>query len=50
MKQRICLCLHKLQAYSLRWLKPSTTSLALGTFADLTRGKAELLADIEAKV
>jgi putative transposase len=44
-KQRICLCLHKLQAYILRWLKPSTTSLALGTFADLTRGKAELLAE-----
>ena len=41
--QRIWLCLHKLQAYILRWLEPSTTSLALGTFADLTRGKAELL-------
>jgi putative transposase len=45
MKQRIWLCLHKLQAYILRWLKPSTASLALGTFADLTRGKAELLAE-----
>ncbi len=45
MKQRICLCLHKLQEYILRWLKPSTASLALGTFADLTRGKAELLAE-----
>ena len=44
-KQRICLCLHKLQEYILRWLKPSTASLALGTFADLTRGKAELLAE-----
>ena len=45
MKQRICLCLHKLQEYILRWLKPSTASLALGTFADPTRGKAELLAE-----
>jgi putative transposase len=45
MKQRIWLCLHKLQAYILRWLKPSTTSLALGTLAELTRDKAELLAE-----
>jgi putative transposase len=44
-KQRICLCLHKLQEYISRWLKPSTASLALGTFADLTRGKAELFAE-----
>src|SRR5205807_7408877 len=29
----------------LRWIKPSTTSFVLGTFADLTRGKAELLAE-----
>ena len=28
----------------LRWVKPPATSLALGTFADLTRNKSELLA------
>ena len=27
------------------WIKPSTTSLVFGTLADLTRGKAELLAE-----
>lgn len=44
-KQRVCLRLHALQAHVLRWIKPQTTSLVLGTFADLTRGKAELLAE-----
>jgi putative transposase len=45
MKQRVCLSLHALQECVLRWIKPLTTSLILGTFADLTRGKAELLAE-----
>jgi hypothetical protein len=44
-KQRVCLSLHALQEPVLRWLKPLKTSLVLGTFADLTRGKAELLAE-----
>jgi putative transposase len=44
-KQRVCVRLHALQAHILRWIKPQTTSLVLGTFADLTRGKAELLAE-----
>ena len=44
-KQRVCLSLCMLQEYVLRWIKPLTTSLVLGTFADLTRGKAELLAE-----
>ena len=44
-KQHICFRLPALQERVLRWLKPPTTSLALGTFADLTRGKAELLAE-----
>ena len=44
-KHCICLSLHELQARVLRWIKPLTTSLVLGTFADLTRGKAELLAE-----
>src|SRR5437016_14272658 len=34
-----------LQACFSRWLKPSTTSLVLGTLADMTRGKSELLAE-----
>ncbi|WP_236023090.1 integrase core domain-containing protein [Dictyobacter formicarum] len=29
----------------MRWIKPPTTSLALGTLADLTRSKTELLAE-----
>jgi hypothetical protein len=33
------------QAPVLRWLRPPTTSLVVGTLADLTRGKAELLAE-----
>ena len=44
-KHCICLSLHELQERFLRWIKPLTTSLVLGTFADLTRGKAELLAE-----
>ena len=44
-KQRVCLNLHALQERVLRWIKPLTTSLVLETFADLTRGKAELLAE-----
>jgi putative transposase len=44
-KQPVCLSLHALQERVLRWLKPPTTFLVLGTFADLTRGKAELLAE-----
>ncbi len=44
-KQRVCLNLHALKERVLRWIKPLTTSLVLETFADLTRGKAELLAE-----
>ncbi len=44
-KQRICFCLHVLQSRVLQWIKPPTISLVLGTFADLTRGKAELVAE-----
>jgi hypothetical protein len=44
-KQRVCVRLHALQERVLRWIKPQTTSFVLGTFADLTRGKAELLAE-----
>ncbi len=44
-KQHVCFRLHALRERALRWIKPSTASLALSTFADLTRSKAELLAE-----
>jgi putative transposase len=44
-KQRIRSSCRTLQACFSRWLKPSTTSLVLGTLADITRGKSELLAE-----
>src|SRR6266480_6152594 len=44
-KQHVCLSFHVLQERVLRWMKPMTTSLVLGTLADLTKGKAELLAE-----
>jgi putative transposase len=44
-KQCICFHLHALQERGLRWIKPLRTSLVLGTCADLTRGRAELLAE-----
>jgi putative transposase len=44
-KQRIRSSCRTLQTYFSRWIKPSTTSLALSTLADMTRGKSELLAE-----
>ena len=44
-KQRVSSSFHTLQEHVLRWIKPSTIFFVLGTFADLTRGKAELLAE-----
>lgn len=44
-KQHVCFRLHALQEHGLRWIKPPTTSLVLGTLADLTRRKSELLAE-----
>ena len=44
-KQRVSFCFHALQEHVLRWMKPPTTSLVLGTLADLSRSKAELLAE-----
>jgi putative transposase len=46
-KQRVCFCFHVLQVRVLRWINPPTTSLVFGTLADLTRSKAELLAENE---
>jgi putative transposase len=44
-KQRVCFRLRALQERVWRWIKPPVTSLVPATFADLTRGKAELLAE-----
>ena len=44
-KQGVCFRFHALQERVSRWIKPSTTSFVLGMLADLTRGKAELLAE-----
>ncbi len=44
-KQQICSSCHALQERFSRWIKPSTTSLVLGTLADMTRGKSDLLAE-----
>jgi hypothetical protein len=44
-KQRVCLSFHTLQKRFLCWVKPATTSLLLGTLADLAKGKSELIAE-----
>jgi putative transposase len=44
-KQRVCLSFHTLQKRLLSWIKPPATSLLLGTLADLTREKSELMAE-----
>ncbi len=44
-KQQLFFHFHALQEHVLCWIKPPTTSLVLGTLADLSRGKAELLAE-----
>jgi putative transposase len=44
-KPGICFRLHTLQEHILRWIKPPPTSFMLGTLADLSRSKAELLAE-----
>jgi putative transposase len=44
-RQRIALCFHVLHYCLVRWLKPHSTSLLLGTIADLAKGKSELLVE-----
>jgi len=44
-KHCVSFCFHELQEQILRWMKPRTASFVLGTLADLTKGKAELLAE-----
>ena len=45
LKQRIALCFHALYDSIVRWMKPRSTSLLLGTLADLAKGKSELLVE-----
>jgi putative transposase len=45
LKQRIALCFHALYDGMVRWMKPRSTSLLLGTIADFTKGKSELLVE-----
>jgi putative transposase len=44
-KQRVFLNFHALQERLSRGIRPPTTPLLLGTLADMTRGKSELLAE-----
>jgi putative transposase len=44
-KRQVFFSFHMLQVGFLQWIKPPPTSLLLGTLTDLTRGKAELLAE-----
>jgi putative transposase len=44
-KQRVCFSLHAVQACFSCWIEPLTASFLLGTFADVARGKSELLAE-----
>jgi hypothetical protein len=45
LRQRLALCFHALHDGMVRWLKPRSTSLLLGTIADLAKGKPELLVE-----
>jgi len=44
-RQRIAHSFHALHAGIVRWMKPRSTSLLLGSIADLARGKSELLVE-----
>jgi putative transposase len=44
-KRQVFFSFHTLQVCFLQWIKLPPTSLLLGTLTDLTRGKAELLAE-----
>ena len=45
LRQRIALCFHALHDGMVRWMKPRSTSLVLGTIADLAKGKSQLLVE-----
>jgi hypothetical protein len=44
-KPQICISFHGLQERFSRWIKPPANSFMLGTLADLTRSKSDLLAE-----
>ena len=44
-RQRRALCFHALFDGFVRWMKPRSTSLLLGTIADLAKGKSELIVE-----
>jgi putative transposase len=43
LRRRIALCFHAIHDGIVRWMKPRSTSLLLGTIADLAKGKSELM-------
>jgi putative transposase len=45
LRQRIALCFHARSDGIVRWMKPRSTSLLLGTIAELAKGKSELLVE-----
>jgi putative transposase len=45
LKQRIARCFHALHDGMVRWMKPRSTSLVLGTIADLAKGKSQLVVE-----
>ncbi len=45
LRQRIALCFRTFYSGMVRWMKPRSTSLLLGTIADLAKGKSELLVE-----
>jgi putative transposase len=45
LRQRLALHFHALYDGMVRWIKPHSTSLLLGTIADLAKGKSELLVE-----
>ena len=45
LRHRITLCFHALSDGIMRWMKPRSTSLLLGTITDLAKGKSELLVE-----
>jgi putative transposase len=44
-RQRLARCFHTLHDGMVRWMKPRSTSLLLGTITDLAKGKSELLVE-----
>ena len=45
LRQRLARCFHALHDGIVRWMKPHSISLLLGTIADLARGKSQLLVE-----